>query len=101
LFVPLTIANPAIPGDYDASSLVGLSDLNLVLFNWNADGSALPSEWVNERPGLGTSVGLTQLNGVLFNWGNAALVAAVPEPASISLGLVALVLGTTIERRRN
>jgi len=101
LFVPLTIANPAIPGDYDASSLVGLSDLNLVLFNWNADGSALPSEWVNERPGLGTSVGLTQLNGVLFNWGNAALVAAVPEPASISLGLVALVLGATIERRRN
>jgi len=99
LFVPLTIATPSSPGDYDASSEVGLSDLNLVLFNWNTDGAAVPSEWMNERPDPGVTVGLTELNGVLFNWGNTALTAVVPEPASISLALVALVLGVTIKRR--
>ena len=65
------------------------------------DGATLANDWINHRPVAGTTVGISELNGVLFNWGNAALVAAVPEPASISLGLVALVLGTTIERRRN
>ena len=60
----------------------------------------LPPEWVNDRTAPGTAVGVDELNEVLFNWGSMALTATVPEPASASLGLVALVLGAVIRRRR-
>jgi len=100
LFVPIMIATGGIAGDFNASGLVGAGDLNLVLFNWNADGATLPPEWVNDRTAPGTAVGVDELNEVLFNWGSMALTATVPEPASASLGLVALVLGAVIRRRR-
>jgi hypothetical protein len=65
--------------DFDDNGTWDLGDLNLVLFNWNADGTNLdPQEWVNNRPSAGTAVGLAELNQVLFNWGQPSLVAAVP-----------------------
>ena len=77
-------------GDYDDSGEVEVGDLNLVLFNWNEDGANLPATWVNERPAAGTAVAIDQLNGVLFNWGNLSSLAAVPEPATITLVWLAL-----------
>jgi len=71
---------PPIAGDYDDSREVAVDDLNLVLFNWDAPGASLPSEWVNDRPA--GNVGINELNGVLFNWGKTSSIAAVPEPAS-------------------
>jgi len=70
----------SLSGDYNCSGQVGLNDLNLLLFNWNVDGSMVPGTWLHESPPAGTLVGLSQLNGVLFNWGNTVSVATVPEP---------------------
>jgi hypothetical protein len=84
----LLVAGPSLLGDYDNSGDVGLSDLNLVLFNWDA--SSVPGTWVNEIP-VGT-VGLGQLNGVLFNWGNTGVTASVPEPSSFLLIVVGLLV---------
>jgi len=88
-------------GDYDDSGEVAVGDLNLVLFNWNADGGSLPSEWVNEVPPAGTPVGIDQLNGVLFNWGNTAAVAAVPEPGSVVLISLGVLICCATPRRRS
>jgi len=88
---------PPLTGDFDNSSDVGLEDLNLVLFNWDAPGASLPEEWVNGRPE--GNVGPESLNQVLFNWGNMApKVASVPEPSVVVLLLA--VLATTGVRRR-
>lgn len=81
----------SLDGDYDDSGDVGSDDLNLVLFNWNADGSSLPAEWVNQISTAGSPVGITELNEVLFNWGNSSVTAAVPEPGALVLGMSGLV----------
>jgi hypothetical protein len=78
--------------DYDNDGTWGLGDLNLVLFNWNEDGATLPAAWLNSRPGAGTLVGLPELNQVLFNWGQPGSVAAVPEPASLVMLLIGVLM---------
>ena len=88
-----------LDGDYDDSGDVALGDLNLVLFDWNEDGSVLTTDWIHQRPASGTTVGLEELNGVLFNWGNSAAVATVPEPAAGRLSVLR-VLALGIRRRR-
>ena len=89
---------PDLNGDYNDSGVVELGDLNLVLFNWNADEATLPVEWINHRPAAGESVGLDKLNGVLFNWGKTVpLTVAVPEPGGILLLVAGL---STFSRRR-
>lgn len=98
----LLLAGPSlmVDGDYDNSGVVALGDLNLVLFNWQADGASLPTEWVNQRPSGGTAVGLAELNGVLFNWQNTESVATVPEPGSILLIVVGLFAWRISARRK-
>lgn len=84
-----------LDGDFDDDGTVGADDLNLVLFNWNMDGSTVPHDWINQRPLPGTSVGADQLNSVLFNWNKSVpSVATVPEPSSFAslLGLALLFL---------
>jgi len=84
-------------GDFDASGLVDLEDLNFVLFNWNELGENLPAEWTHMRPDQGDAVSLVELNKVLFTWNQSGpSTAAVPEPTALCLlviGLVALVAG--------
>ena len=77
---------------------VTVFDLNLVLYDWNVDGSALFGPWFNERPPARTVVGLEHLNAVLFNWGDTASVATVPEPAAGMLAVLGL-LALGIRRR--
>jgi len=89
---------PVQPGDYDGDNRVTVFDLNLVLYNWNVDGSALFGPWFNERPPAGTVVGLEHLNAVLFNWGDTVSVATVPEPAAGMLAVLGL-LALGIRRR--
>ena len=87
--------------DYDNDGTWGLGDLNLVLFNWNEDGANLPPAWLNSRPGAGTLVGLPELNQVLFSWGQPGSVAAVPEPSTVILMFVAVVIPLLCGRKRN
>jgi hypothetical protein len=91
-YAPVT--DPPFPdGDFDASNLVGLSDLNLVLFNWQQQGSQLPVQWMHQRPEDAQTVGLAELNLVLFNWqATGSLTAAVPEPSALGL----LCLGVSV-----
>lgn len=90
-------------GDYNGDLKVGTGDLNLVLFNWSADGGKLPSEWVDQRPLMGIPVGTDQLNAVLFNWGDqAGMLATVPEPSGLALTLCSLgVLQLPRRRKRS
>ena len=77
-----------LPGDYDGDGNVGINDLNLVLFSWDAE--EVPPTWVNQIPT--GQVGIDQLNGVLFNWARTLppQVASVPEPHAVCLALLTL-----------
>jgi len=84
---------PPITGDLDGDGFVGISDLNIVLGDWNQ--SVPPGNPLADPSGDGF-VGIDDLNTVLGNW-NAGTppppAAAVPEPAtSALLATAALVL---------
>jgi len=90
-----TIHAGTFAGDLDGDCQVGISDLNLVLFNWNSAPNGLPDSWINGRPGALELVGSNQLNEVLFSWGNnyPLPVSLIPEPSSLvllGLGLLGL-----------
>jgi PEP-CTERM motif len=86
---------PPLDGDLDNDGFVGITDLNLVLSNWNLN---IPPGDPAADPSGDDYVGIEDLNVVLGNW-NAGTppVATVPEPATLSLlGLG----GLAILRRR-
>ncbi len=81
-----------LPGDYTGDGFVGIEDLNVILGNWNATVTA----W-DLLAGDGTGdgfVGIEDLNQVLGNWNNGTppVVALVPEPASLLVWPVGLLL---------
>jgi hypothetical protein len=86
----------SLNGDLDCDGFVGITDLNIVLGNWNQN---VPSG----NKGLGDPsadgfVGIEDLNVVLGNWnaGTPPVSAAVPEPGALGLlaaGAGALALG--------
>ncbi len=89
-----------LAGDLDGDGFVGITDLNIVLGNWNQTvPPGNPSADVN---GDGF-VGLVDLNAVLGNWNAGAPLppggaASVPEPTTFAiLGLMSL---ATLKRRR-
>jgi hypothetical protein len=87
-----------LEGDLNADGFVGISDLNLVLGNWNATvtpGDQLSGDAFDDplNPGF---VGIADLNVVLGNWnaGTPPSSSSVPEPASLVLvSALASVLG--------
>jgi hypothetical protein len=88
-----------LPGDYNASGAVEQGDLDLVLLNWgNQLTDPAGAGWITHFPsGL---VDQTELDTVLLNWGSSVAVgtAAVPEPSSLALLAVLLVLGSLCRR---
>jgi len=85
-----------IPGDLDGDGFVGLSDLDIILNNWNM--TVPPADPRADRNG-DDFVGLDDLDVVLLNWNAGTPPAqAVPEPATAT-GL-ALLLGLGLMRRR-
>jgi hypothetical protein len=82
-----------IVGDLDGDGFVGITDLNIVLGNWN---QTIPPGNALADPSGDNFVGIADLNIVLGNW-NAGTPpttqTSVPEPASlVCLGLGALAL---------
>lgn len=75
-----------LPGDIDGDGFVGITDLNLVLGNWNQ--SVPPGDPLADPSGDGF-VGIADLNEVLGNW-NAGTppTSSVPEPAAVGLLLL-------------
>ena len=88
----------ALPGDLDGDGFVGISDLNIVLGNWNQSveaGNALQGD-----PSGDAFVGIDDLNEVLGNW-NAGIppnASTIPEP-TLSGIWVAMLLATSGSRR--
>jgi len=87
-------------GDFDASRLVDVADLNLVLFNWSALGATLPGSWTHQRPGDTEEVGIAELNLVLFNWNASSVTAAVPEPSALGLLCLGAILAVSGMQRK-
>lgn len=83
-----------LAGDLDADGFVGITDMNIVLGNWNQNVS--PGVWLDGDPSGDGFVGIEDMNTVLGNWnaGNPPSVT-VPEPTSacLLLSLSGLVLG--------
>ena len=81
------VDDPALPGDLDGDGFVGLNDLDLILNNWNQ--AVPPGNPLADPTGDGF-VGLDDLDLVLNNWNTGTPpAAAVPEPASLAVGLLA------------
>ncbi len=83
------VATIGIPGDLDGDGFVGITDLNLILANWNQN--VTPGDpLAGDSTGDGF-VGIEDLNAVLGNWNAGtppppeATNANIPEPATILL----------------
>ena len=76
----ISAVNPPPPGDVDRDGFVGLTDLNIVLDNWNQN--APPAD-THADPNGDNYVGLDDLDFLLHNW-NAGTppVTSVPEPTT-------------------
>ncbi len=79
-----------LDGDLDGDGFVGISDLNLVLGNWNQN---VPPGDPSADPSGDGFVGIADLNVVLGNWnaGTPPTGNAVPEPATATLLGIAVI----------
>lgn len=84
--VSLAIVNsdPPLVGDLDNDGFVGITDLNIVLGNWNQN---VPPGDSQADPSGDGFVGIEDLNVVLGNWnlGTPPGANAVPEPGALVL----------------
>lgn len=109
------VISDLLVGDFDSSGAVGSGDLALVLSYWGmtvADGQAPGLDWANPQGVTASNIGSDELALVLSNWGNTLAIegalydissvtglsqdevwALVPEPGSLALLGVLLVLG--------
>ncbi len=96
-----TIAPPPLPGDLNGDGFVGITDLNIILGQWNL--TVIPGNLGLGDPSGDGFVGIDDLNTVLGNWNSGTppyssqSLGAVPEPGTISLMFAA---GVLLNRRR-
>jgi hypothetical protein len=99
-YLDLAMPTPRIAGDVNGDGFVGITDLNVILTNWNQ--SVVKGDWSQgDLAGTGDGfVGISDLNVVLSDWNEGtppALQALlpVPEPAGLLgvAGFILLVLG--------
>ena len=91
-----SISQP-LSGDLDGDGFVGVSDLNIVLVNWNQ--SVASGDWSDGDASGDGYVGVDDLNVVLSHWNTGTPPSvAIPEPASLSLA-GGLLGGLALRRR--
>jgi glucosylceramidase len=81
---------PALQGDLDGDGFIGISDLNLVLGEWNR--AVPPGNPLADPTGDGF-VGIEDLNLVLGNWNDGTPPgggATIPEPAGVAIAALFL-----------
>jgi uncharacterized lipoprotein YddW (UPF0748 family) len=87
-----------IEGDLDGDGFVGISDLNIVLGNWN---QGVPDGDVTRGDASGDGfVGITDLNIILSVWNSEAPPATLPIPEPATPVLLALSGLAVLSRRR-
>ncbi len=90
------------PGDLNDDGFVGITDLNVILSNWNQT-VPIGDRSKGDIAGIGDGfIGISDLNVVLSNWNigtppDAEIHATIPEPASLIL--VGLVSAGVFSRR--
>ncbi len=72
---PCAAAGP-VAGDLDGDRFVGLTDMTIVLSNWNQ--SVTPGDLLSGDPSGDGSVGIVDLNMILNNW-NAGCLGSEPD----------------------
>ena len=91
--VTLYVVGQPIPGDLNGDGFVGLSDLDIVLANWN---QTVPPGNPLADPSGDHYVGLDDLDIVLEHWNMgvppSAQVDVIPEPASVLFMLSGLLM---------
>jgi hypothetical protein len=89
----------AINGDLNFDGFVGISDLNIVLGNWNQNVDA--GVWGGGDPSGDGFVGIEDLNVVLGNWNAGTppgdVAALVPEPGTV--GVMGVLWGGLLGQR--
>jgi autotransporter-associated beta strand protein len=90
-----------LPGDYNGNGLVEQADLDLVLGHWGSSAATPPDGWVNDLPS--GVIDQQELDRVLTGWGRSlaglsAPAAAVPEPASCLLAVIAFAAALRFSR---
>lgn len=96
--VTITLNWDYLPGDLDGDGFVGITDLNLILGNWNL--SVAPADlFAGDVSGDGF-VGIEDLNAVLGNWNSGTPpMTVVPEPGALALVAVGAGMGVLPRRR--
>ena len=89
----------ALPGDLNGDGFVGISDLNIILANWNQSvphGDLLQGDYNCDG-----FVGIDDLNLPLSNWnaGTPPTVGNVPEPTMLAFLSAAVITGMAKRRR--
>lgn len=90
--VSVSLVTASLQGDIDGDGFVGITDLNIVLSNWNQN---VPPANAAADPSGDNFIGIEDLNIVLGNWNAGTppdLSGSVPEPGTLSLLALSLVL---------
>jgi hypothetical protein len=97
VFRTYVVAESFLPGDLDNDGFVGITDLNIVLGNWNQN--VTTGDPLSGDPSGDGFVGIEDLNTVLGNWnaGTPPTESVIPEPGVSTL----LLIGSLTLLRRN
>jgi hypothetical protein len=93
-------------GDFDCNGSIGNNDLTLLLDSWGEQFPPFPPGWIGPPPPPAGSFGNTQLTALLDNWGDVygegagAQLQLVPEPATLLLAAVLLIIPVAHRRRQ-
>jgi len=93
-YMRMAATQSTLAGDFNFNGTVEQADLDLVLLHWGEELlNPFAAGWINDLPN--GAVDQEELDAVLLNWGTTAntfgAVAAIPEPSTTAINVLALV----------